>query len=112
MEPLKDMAWVFMSYGIWGLYHWGFLDPLALFTWGNVNSMLCPAISDPFYGPDWRMYALGHQFVLNLISGKFLAICFGITEVKMERTPVENGGSKVGHDRTTELLDNEIKKDD
>ena len=103
VEPMTDLAWVLMSYGAWGFYHWGFLDPLALLTWGNVNSMLCPAISDPFFGPDWRMYAFCHQFVLNLLSGKLLALCCGITEVRMERKKGSSGPAD--QDCTSPVLD-------
>lgn len=113
VEPFKDLAWVFMSYGIWGLYHWGFLDPLAIFTLGNVNSMLCPAISDPFYGSDWRMYALGHQFLLNLLSGKILAGTCGIAEVRIAKSKSENRSSKVSHEQAgNQLLDNKMENED
>ncbi len=47
-----------------------FLDALALTTLANVNSMLCPAISDPFYGPNWRLFGMLHQFALCAVSGK------------------------------------------
>ena len=50
-----------MAYGIWGAFHFLFLLPLALWTNANLNSMLCPAISDPFRGPNYMLHALWHQ---------------------------------------------------
>ncbi len=45
----KEMtAWAMMAYGVWGLFHFWFLLPIALWTQANLNSVLCPAITDPF----------------------------------------------------------------
>jgi len=71
----KEMtAWAMMAYGVWGLFHFWFLLPIALWTQANLNSVLCPAISDPFRGQNYLFHAIWHQFVATLAFG--LIFCF------------------------------------
>jgi len=65
----ENLAWGLMAYGLWGLFHFLFLQPIATLTLANLNSILCPAISDPFRGPNYRSYAIIHQFFTTLICG-------------------------------------------
>lgn len=36
----------------------------------NLNSMVCPAVSDPFYGPHYRCAAILHQMILVPLVSK------------------------------------------
>jgi hypothetical protein len=38
-------------------------------TYANLNSLLCPAITDPFYGKNYRSYGIVHQFFITLVFG-------------------------------------------
>lgn len=64
-------SWTALSYGVWGIYHYFILQPLALVSLANLNSILCPAITDPFRGPAYRLHALWHQALATIVSGSF-----------------------------------------
>jgi hypothetical protein len=63
-----------IAYGVWGGYNVGFMQALSWFTLANMNCMLCPAISDPFRGVNYRLYGFVHQFVLNALAGTLLRL--------------------------------------
>ncbi|VUZ47560.1 unnamed protein product [Hymenolepis diminuta] len=74
IEPLGDFHWVLTSLAIQVLYHFLFLQPMSLLSHANLNQMLCPALSDPFAGPYYRIAAMIHQPILILIIGKLYSI--------------------------------------
>lgn len=74
MEPLLNFDWLLMSIGIMRIYHYLVLQPMSMLTEVNLNSMMCPAISDPFNGVWYRVAACFHQTAFMLIHGKL--VCF------------------------------------
>ncbi|XP_063853538.1 transmembrane protein 164-like isoform X2 [Scylla paramamosain] len=74
VEDQWDMSWTIMSLGILLIYHFLPLQLIGMLSQVNLNNMLCPAISDPFYGPNYRIAAMFHQSLcVPLISKSF---CF------------------------------------
>lgn len=76
-EAFFDTSYTFLAYGLFGIYNFGMLQQVALITHANVNSILCPAISDPFSGPNYRLHALWHQLAQAWLGSKIFA-CIGL----------------------------------
>lgn len=74
MEPLFNFHWAFMALAILRLYHYLVLQPLSFLTEVNLSSIMCPAISDPFAGPWYRLAANIHQTLFFILHGKIY--CF------------------------------------
>jgi len=70
LEPTNDWAWPGLAFSLYSLYHWLVVQPMGILTWANLNSMLCPAICDPFAGPNYRIVATAHQAILVPLFGK------------------------------------------
>lgn len=96
MEPLSNFHWGFMSIGFMRLYHYIILQPISFITEVNLNSIMCPAVSDPFEGPWYRIAAHLHQTLFILLHGKIYCIIgqkFFVpkhTEIKTEVSQVKN----------------------
>ena len=73
-ESLSDFSYALSLYGYYYIYNLIIVQPITLFTKANVNNLLCPAITDPFAGPDYRLHTLWHQLVAAYIAGKMFAV--------------------------------------
>ncbi|XP_021944465.1 transmembrane protein 164 isoform X2 [Folsomia candida] len=89
VEKFKDFSWTYMGYAVMILYHFIILMPIAVPLQVNLSQTLCPAISDPFYGPDYRIYTLFHQAIfVPFLCKVYVTTCqyfitkFPLTKVK------------------------------
>lgn len=69
-EPFMDLGYSFFSYASFGVFNFAMLQPLAEVTLANLNSILCPAIADPFAGYSYRLHAMWHQLPQAIFGAK------------------------------------------
>ncbi len=73
-EPLFDVGYSLFSYAAFGVFNFAMLQPLAEWTLANLNSILCPAIADPFAGFNYRLHALWHQLPQAIFGAKIYGL--------------------------------------
>jgi len=93
-HPSFDMHWYIKSYWVWSLWHFVIMMWTGYFTLANVGSMLCPAASDPFSGPDYRMVGIIHQSLSVFVFGT-LAALLGETRTRLKPSSLQTGDSKM-----------------
>ncbi|XP_077987796.1 transmembrane protein 164-like [Glandiceps talaboti] len=86
-EPFSDFCWVGWTTGIIFMYHFLPLQGLAWSLEVNLNNMLCPAPSDPFYGRWYRVAALIHQHALVPVHMKVYTL---IVKIFLPNSRLEN----------------------
>jgi hypothetical protein len=109
MEPIKNFHWGLMSLAFMRLYHYLVLQPISFATQINLNSMMCPAISDPFTGPWYRIAANLHQTFFIVLHGKLYCILGDMFFVpKHEKRLIV---AKTAHSQTLDANGNNIEYD-
>lgn len=76
MEAINDYTWHAIGYSANVFYHFIFLQIVAIPTQVNLNHMLCPALKDPFEGPNYRAIAVLHEAILSLLLCKLVTFLF------------------------------------
>ncbi|KAH8373087.1 hypothetical protein KR009_011631 [Drosophila setifemur] len=77
VEDLGDFHWSHIGTAFMLFYHFVLLSPLSMVTGINLDHMLCAAVSDPFQGPNYRLFACCHQTLLCPLLSKGTVIIFG-----------------------------------
>ncbi|XP_050070104.1 uncharacterized protein LOC126558181 [Anopheles maculipalpis] len=76
MEALNDFTWNVIGYATLIIYHFGVLQVVATPVQVNLNHMLCPALKDPFEGPNYRIFAVFHEAILCTLLCKLVTFLF------------------------------------
>lgn len=74
LEPVWDFTWATLTFTVFSFYMLLFLQPLGMLLHVNLNNMVCPAVSDPFSGPYYRLIACCHQPALIFLIGKIFCV--------------------------------------
>ncbi|XP_052862491.1 uncharacterized protein LOC128269152 [Anopheles cruzii] len=76
MEALNDFTWNVIGYAALIIYHFAVLQVVAIPAQVNLNHMLCPALKDPFEGPNYRIWAVFHEALLCTLLCKAVTALF------------------------------------
>ncbi|XP_076681371.1 transmembrane protein 164 [Andrena cerasifolii] len=90
VEPLSDMSWSILSYGLNLVYHFWILQAIALPIQVNLSHMLCAAVLDPFEGPNYRLWVLLHQAILCPLLSKLFCYASDFFLTKFPPTRVKS----------------------
>jgi len=74
LEHLWDFTWPTLTFTLFSFYMLLFLQPLGMILQVNLNNMVCPAVSDPFSGPYYRIIGCCHQPLLIFLYGKIFCV--------------------------------------
>ncbi|EJW88955.1 hypothetical protein WUBG_00129 [Wuchereria bancrofti] len=75
LEPFQNSAWTVLSFSIILIYHFTVLQIVGLITEANMGCVICPAMSDPFYGRFYRLATVIHQAILIPLITKIFSVC-------------------------------------
>lgn len=95
MEAINDFSWNIIGYAGLIAYHYALLQVVSIPTQVNLNHMLCPALKDPFDGPNYRTMAVIHEAILCTLLCKLVTFLFSPLPPPIVTNPpfIKNGGS-------------------
>ncbi|XP_030385948.1 transmembrane protein 164 [Scaptodrosophila lebanonensis] len=76
IETIGDFQWVKIGTALMLFYHFSLLNALSIVTGINLDHMLCAALSDPFQGQNYRLFACCHEALLCPLLNKGTVLLF------------------------------------
>lgn len=89
LESLTSYKSCLRLFGYYYIYNLLLIQPLSIVTKANVNNLLCPAITDPFAGPGYRLHTLWHQLTAMIIGSKLVILLRKTVNNCLPRTKFE-----------------------